>query len=61
MFGRSLGSVIRVVEASLKCGLLCALSSLKSNQSQKDPFLSQSNLNANLVVALINQTLQCIL
>lgn len=40
---------------------LCAFSSMKTNRSQKDPFLSQSNLNPNLVVALQNQTRRVII
>lgn len=60
MFSESLGSVIRVLRLFGNVDFLCALSSVKPNQRQKDPFRI-SHLNANLVVALISQTLQGII
>ena len=61
MFSANVGSVIHVLRLFENLALLCALSSIKPNQSQKDHFLLQSNLNVHLVVALTKQTLQGII
>lgn len=57
MFSARLGSATHVLRLFENVDLLCALPSMKPNQSQKEPFLSKSNWNADLVVPLSKQTL----